>query len=62
MAAVSLEEHGLRVDVLAETPSVAALTDALAAHGDSLRLAALESGESVWRPSKRRGSARRKAT
>ena len=41
---------------------VAALPDALAAHGDSLRLAALEAGESVWRPSKRRGAARRKAT
>ena len=60
--AKTAEEHGLRVDVLAESPSVAALTDALAAHGDSLRLAALEAGESVWRPSKRRGAARRKAT
>ena len=60
--AKTAEEHGLRVDVLAESPSVAALTDALAAHGDALRLAALEAGESVWRPSKRRGAARRKAT
>ena len=53
--AKTAEEHGLRVDVLAETPSVAALAEALAEHGDSLRLAALEHGESVWRPSKRRG-------
>ncbi len=60
--AKTAEEHGLRVDVLADTPSVAALAEALAAHGDSLRLAAAEHGESVWRPSKRRGGARRKAT
>jgi len=60
--AKTAEEHGLRVDVLAETPSVSALAEALAAHGDSLRLAAAEAGESVWRPSKRRGAARRKAT
>ena len=43
--AKTAEEHGLRVDVLAETPSVVALADALAAHGDALRLAALEQGE-----------------
>jgi uroporphyrinogen III methyltransferase/synthase len=60
--AKTAEEHGLRVDVLAPTPSVAALAEALAEHGDALRLAALEHGESVWRPSKRRGGARRKAT
>jgi len=60
--AKTAEEHGLRVDVLAETPSVAVLAEALAAHGDALRLAALEVGESVWRPSKRRGGSRRKAT
>ena len=60
--AKTAEEHGLRVDVLAETPSVAALAQALASHGDSLRLAALEAGEQVWRPSKRRSGARRKAT
>jgi uroporphyrinogen III methyltransferase/synthase len=60
--AKTAEEHGLRVDVLAETPSVAALAEALAAHGDVLRLSAAEAGEQVWRPSKRRGAARRKAT
>jgi uroporphyrinogen III methyltransferase/synthase len=60
--AKTAEEHGLRVDVLADTPSVAALAEALAEHGDALRLAALEHGEPVWRPSKRRGGARRKAT
>ena len=31
-------------------------------HGDALRLTAVEAGEQVWRPSKRRGAARRKAT
>ncbi len=60
--AKTAEEHGLRVDVLAETPSVAALAEALAEHGDSLRLAAMEQGEPVWRPSKRRSGTRRKAT
>ena len=60
--AKTAEEHGLRVDVLADTPSVAALAEALAAHGDAMRLAAAQAGEPVWRPSKRRGAARRKAT
>jgi uroporphyrinogen III methyltransferase/synthase len=60
--AKTAEEHGLRVDVLAETPSVSALAEALAAHGDAMRLVAAEAGEAVWRPSKRRGAARRKAT
>ena len=60
--AKTAEEHGLRVDVLAETPSVAALAEALAEHGDALRLAAIEAGETIWRPSKRRGASRRKAT
>jgi uroporphyrinogen III methyltransferase/synthase len=60
--AKTAEEHGLRVDVLAATPSVTALAEALAAHGDALRLAAEEAGEQVWRPSKRRAGSRRKAT
>ncbi|TAK70450.1 MAG: bifunctional uroporphyrinogen-III C-methyltransferase/uroporphyrinogen-III synthase [Actinomycetota bacterium] len=60
--AKTAEEHGLRVDVLAETPSVAALTEALATHGESLRLAAAEAGERNWRPSRRRTTSRRKAT
>ena len=56
------EEHGLRVDVMPEDASVAALADALAAHGEVLRLAAAEAGEASWRPSRRRPAARRKAT
>ena len=60
--AKTAEEHGLRVDVLAEDSTPEALAVALAAHGESLRVAAAESGEYVWRPSRRRTAARRKAT
>lgn len=60
--AKTAEEHGLRVDVLAEDPTPLALAEALAAHGEELRLAALEAGEASWRPSRRRAAARRKAT
>jgi uroporphyrinogen III methyltransferase/synthase len=59
--AKTAEEHGLRVDVLAETPSVLALVDGLAEYGAALRLAAVEAGEEVWRPSQRRNGARRRA-
>ncbi|HTY71728.1 MAG TPA: bifunctional uroporphyrinogen-III C-methyltransferase/uroporphyrinogen-III synthase [Actinomycetes bacterium] len=60
--AKTAEEHGLRVDVLADKPSVVGLADALAAYGAAQRLSALEAGEVTWRPSQRRGNARRKAT
>jgi uroporphyrinogen III methyltransferase/synthase len=60
--AKAAEEHGLRVDVLADTTTAAGLVEALAAHGEVLRLAAVESGEGTWRPSRRRTAARRKAT
>lgn len=60
--AKTAEETGLRVDVLPETPSVVALAAAVAAHGESLRLHALEQGETAWRPGRRRGGARRRAT
>jgi uroporphyrinogen III methyltransferase/synthase len=60
--AKTAEEHGLRVDVLAEDSTPVSLAEALAAHGEELRLAALEAGESSWRPSRRRAAARRKAT
>ncbi|RKS75209.1 uroporphyrinogen III methyltransferase/synthase [Motilibacter peucedani] len=59
--AKTAEEHGLRVDVLAPEPSVAALAGALADYGTSLRLAAAEAGEPVLRPSEKRPSARRRA-
>ncbi len=60
--AKAAEEHGLRVDVLAETSTVPALVQALAAHGDALRAAAAQTGDATWRPSRRRATARRKAT
>jgi uroporphyrinogen III methyltransferase / synthase len=59
--AKTAEEHGLRVDVLAPSPSVAALTAALADFGGQQRDAALAAGEVTWRPSLRKGAARRKA-
>jgi len=59
--AKTAEEHGLRVDVLAADPSVPALTEALAEYGAAQRLAALEHGETVWRPSQRRPGSRRRA-
>lgn len=60
--AKAAEEHGLRVDVLAETSTIAGLVEALAAHGEALRQGALTAGEGTWRPSRRRPTARRKAT
>ena len=53
-------EFGLRVDVVAETPSTALLVEALAAHGASIREAAVQAGEPVRRPSERRRGARRR--
>jgi len=59
--AKTAEEHGLRVDVMAETPSVEVLADALASFGAARRVAFLEAGEPVTKPSQRRPSSRRKA-
>jgi len=59
--AKTAEEHGLRVDVLSPEPTSAALVEALAEYGASLRLAAQEAGEPVVRPSERKTSARRRA-
>ncbi|CAN5415980.1 bifunctional uroporphyrinogen-III C-methyltransferase/uroporphyrinogen-III synthase [soil metagenome] len=60
--AKTAEEHGLRVDVMAEKPSVEVLADALAEFGAARRLAFLEAGEPVTKPSQRRPSSRRKTT
>jgi len=60
--AKTAEEHGLRVDVLAPSPSVEELVDALADFGASRRAAMIESGQPVTKPSDRKPSARRKAT
>lgn len=52
--AKTAEEHGLRVDVIASDPDAETLVRELAEHGENLRLAALEAGESNWRPTKRK--------
>ena len=59
--AKTAEEHGLRVDVLAGEATATALIDALAEYGTGLRLAAIEAGEPVVRPSQRKTAARRRA-
>ena len=59
--AKTAEEHGLRVDVLASKPDVDELVDALADFGATRRLALVESGQPVTKPSDRKASARRKA-
>jgi uroporphyrinogen III methyltransferase / synthase len=63
--AKTAEEHGLRVDVLAPSPSVEDLVDALADFGAARRASFLEQGQPVTKPSERRPRqqpARRKAT
>jgi len=60
--AKTAEEHGLRVDVLPDSPSVEVLAEALADFGGRRRMAAIEAGEPVTRPSERRGATRRRAT
>ncbi|MDQ1664022.1 MAG: uroporphyrinogen methyltransferase / synthase [Actinomycetota bacterium] len=59
--AKTAEEHGLRVDVLAPSPSVLDLANALAEYGSASRAAAVEAGEAVLRPSQKRTATRRKA-
>ncbi|MFI1421134.1 uroporphyrinogen-III synthase [Streptomyces sp. NPDC020731] len=58
--AKTAEEHGLRVDVMAPEPSVHKLAEALADFGTRRRLAALDAGDPVTRPSERRPGARRR--
>ncbi|MGH3470919.1 MAG: uroporphyrinogen-III synthase [Nocardioidaceae bacterium] len=60
--AKTCEEHGLRVDVLAATPSVEVLAEALAEFGAARRLSMIEAGEPVTKPSARRSPGRRRAT
>jgi uroporphyrinogen III methyltransferase/synthase len=59
--AKTAEEHGLRVDVMAPTPSADALAEALAEFGASRRLGMVAAGEPVRRPSEKRFPSRRKA-
>ncbi|HNM98359.1 MAG TPA: bifunctional uroporphyrinogen-III C-methyltransferase/uroporphyrinogen-III synthase, partial [Marmoricola sp.] len=60
--AKTAEENGLRVDVLAPTPSVEALVAALADFGANRREEMLAAGLPVTKPSERRTSARRRAS
>lgn len=61
--AKTAEEHGLRVDVLSPKPDIDVLTDALADFGAARRVAMIEAGEPVTKPSARKPSGRRtKAT
>ncbi len=59
--AKTAEEHGLRVDVIAEEPTHSSLTEALVTHAAQLQAAAVAVGAQTWRPSQHRGIARRKA-
>jgi uroporphyrinogen III methyltransferase / synthase len=60
--AKTCEENGLRVDVLAATPSAEVLAEALADFGIRRRLSLLEAGEPVTKPSERRSPSRRRVT
>nr|WP_268890428.1 uroporphyrinogen-III synthase [Actinomadura macrotermitis] len=59
--AKTAEEYGLRVDVMADKPSVSALAEALAEYGAKRRAAQVEAGDPLRKPSQmRRGARRRK--
>jgi len=59
--AKTAEEHGLRVDVLAEESTPEGLAAALAEHGIFMRQQAEAAGEEEWRPSKKKAAGRRKS-
>lgn len=59
--AKTAEEHGLEVDVIAGEPTHAALIEALISRAFDLQAEAFASGQTQWRPSKRRSTPRRKA-
>ena len=59
--AQTAREYGLRVDVMADKPSVSALAAALAAYGAKRRAVQIEAGDPLRKPSEmRRGARRRK--
>lgn len=57
--AEAARELGLTVDVLPEETTLSATIEALTKHGEMLRLAAIEQGEVIWRPSVKRLSRKR---
>jgi uroporphyrinogen III methyltransferase/synthase len=58
--AKTCEEHGLRVDVVAQKPSAVDLADALAGFAADRRDQLLAAGEPVLKPSQRRTTTRRR--
>lgn len=60
--AKTAEEHGLRVDVMAPSPSVEVLAEALADFGAARRASLIEAGQPVTKPSERRPAGRRRAS
>ncbi|MFI0405473.1 uroporphyrinogen-III synthase [Actinomadura sp. 3N508] len=58
--AKTAEEYGLRVDVMADKPSVSALAEALAEYGARWRTSRAEAGEPPRKPSQMRRGARRR--
>ncbi|GAA3234125.1 uroporphyrinogen-III synthase [Actinocorallia longicatena] len=58
--AKTAEEYGLRVDVMADKPSVPALAAAVAEYGAKRRAAQAEAGEALRKPSQMRRGARKK--
>lgn len=60
--AKTAEEHGLRVDVMAQVPDVEVLVDGLADFGACRRASLIESGEPVTKPSGRKPTTRRRAS
>ncbi|MEO5850895.1 MAG: uroporphyrinogen-III synthase [Nocardioides sp.] len=60
--AKTVEEHGLRVDVMASSPDVDVLVEALADFGATRRLSMLEAGQPVTKPSDRKPSGRRRVS
>ena len=57
--AKTAEEHGLRVDVMAPKPDVEVLVESLADFGAARRLAMVEAGQPVAKPSERKPATRR---
>jgi uroporphyrinogen III methyltransferase / synthase len=60
--AKAAQEHGLRVDVVADKPDTAELVEALARFGSARRAAQLEAGLPVTKPSDRKPGSRRRST
>jgi uroporphyrinogen III methyltransferase/synthase len=61
VTAKTCEEHGLRVDVISDKPSVVALADSLASFAAERRDALIAAGDPVLKPSQRRTGVRRRS-